>query len=667
MPRVFRASYTQAVPADAVPVKTRIKRRGRVVEVAAVQFRGPDGKRVVAPLTANGQRCRLTSPTWYGKVGGERVPLCSNKAAAEIMLGELLRKAQMEKASPSLANRFGPHLDRPLADHLGDYRSELTARENDPRYTDLVIGRLSSLFRGCDFHLPGDISASRAMDWLAKQRCGGPARDLPAGVEWFTRGEAAAALGMTPTAFRDAVKRLGLQAAGKGPARRFPRQSVRTVAELAGRGMSVQTANYYVSHLKSFCLWMVRDQRIPESPVAHLEALNADVDRRHARRELTPDELRRLLAVARESPRVVCGFTGEDRHCLYACAAGTGFRAGALASLTPGHFDLTGRTPTVALSARKNKSRRARTLPLPSELAGLLAQYLPGRPADVPLWGGDWAAKGEGAEMLRADLGDAGIPYMTTGQDGVPLYADFHSLRHSYITTLGRAGVDLRTAQELAGHSTPALTARYMHIHLRDLAASVEKLPGLLTPDSLPSHNAGAQENRADQISDPASPSACPLLVQTSDSRGGKETTADNSAGESPVGDAHSNPLSGCRLRLHDDSGGQEIGEAPPGFEPGVTDLQSARSVSQPPFPPTACDAGPGSLVLSLSLPPDLAQLVEVWPDLPPHVRAAILTLASAALPALPAGPEEPLDRPRRVDSPCLRGYSGGLTGGVGS
>ena len=38
------------------------------------------------------------------------------------------------------------------------------------------------------------------------------------------------------------------------------------------------------------------------------------------------------------------------------------------------------------------------------------------------------------------------------GPDG-PEHADFHSLRHSYLTALGRSGVDLRVQQELAGHS----------------------------------------------------------------------------------------------------------------------------------------------------------------------------------------------------------------------
>ncbi len=81
--------------------------------------------------------------------------------------------------------------------------------------------------------------------------------------------------------------------------------------------------------------------------------------------------------------------------------------------------------------------------------------------------------------MLRLDLDAAGLPYVVEGPDG-PLFADFHSLRHSYLTLGGRAGIDLRTLQELARHSTPTLTARYSHRRLYDLAGAVEKLPSIL-------------------------------------------------------------------------------------------------------------------------------------------------------------------------------------------
>ena len=92
-------------------------------------------------------------------------------------------------------------------------------------------------------------------------------------------------------------------------------------------------------------------------------------------------------------------------------------------------------------------------------MAGLLRGYLAGRPAGRPVWGGAWASDGKGAEMLRGDLAAAGIPYAVEGPDG-PLYADFHALRHTYLTLGSRSGIALRTLQELAGHSTPTLTAR---------------------------------------------------------------------------------------------------------------------------------------------------------------------------------------------------------------
>jgi hypothetical protein len=92
--------------------------------------------------------------------------------------------------------------------------------------------------------------------------------------------------------------------------------------------------------------------------------------------------------------------------------------------------------------------------------------------------------------MLRLDLKAAGIPYSVEGPDG-PLYADFHALRHTCLALGGRAGIDLRTLQELAGHSDPKLTARYSHRRLHDLAGAFEKLPSLLPgPAETPHHEA---------------------------------------------------------------------------------------------------------------------------------------------------------------------------------
>ena len=59
--------------------------------------------------------------------------------------------------------------------------------------------------------------------------------------------------------------------------------------------------------------------------------------------------------------------------------------------------------------------------------------------------------------MLRIDLDAAGIPYVVQGPDG-PLYSDFHSLRHCFISLLDRSGATLKEAMQLARHSDPKLT-----------------------------------------------------------------------------------------------------------------------------------------------------------------------------------------------------------------
>jgi hypothetical protein len=77
-------------------------------------------------------------------------------------------------------------------------------------------------------------------------------------------------------------------------------------------------------------------------------------------------------------------------------------------------------------------------------VAAALRVYLESKPAGKPVWPGTWVEKA--ARMLRTDLEAAGVPYVDQTADG-PLFADFHALRHTYITLLGRAGVSPKVAQ----------------------------------------------------------------------------------------------------------------------------------------------------------------------------------------------------------------------------
>jgi hypothetical protein len=76
--------------------------------------------------------------------------------------------------------------------------------------------------------------------------------------------------------------------------------------------------------------------------------------------------------------------------------------------------------------------------------------------------------------MLRKDLKAADIAYV----DDAGLYADFHALRHSYISLITQGGVHPKLAQKLARHSDINLTmSRYSHTLLADESEALNVLP----------------------------------------------------------------------------------------------------------------------------------------------------------------------------------------------
>lgn len=71
----------------------------------------------------------------------------------------------------------------------------------------------------------------------------------------------------------------------------------------------------------------------------------------------------------------------------------------------------------------------------------------------------------------------------------VPFSLHPHMLRHTYATTLYRAGVDLRTAQKLMGHSSIQVTA--------DIYTHLEQEDSLHVADKLNEYLSGKSENSA--------------------------------------------------------------------------------------------------------------------------------------------------------------------------
>ncbi|QEL18837.1 tyrosine-type recombinase/integrase [Limnoglobus roseus] len=453
MGSLLHPTYTAPIPKNA----ERVKVKGR----PCVRF-ASRGKVRTLPLSEDGTRVVKQAAKWYGQYVDadgttQRKPLARDKEAARQLLAEIEKK--VERRRSGLVDVTDEHARRPLLEHLDDYEAILRAKGDTDRHIVKTVYRIRSVLVGCRFAFPGEVDSSKVAAWLSALREGSTPAAVP---DWpaFTPAEAAEVLGITTHTLSIAVKRHGLAATGKSRARRLPRETVTALAAIAAEGVGPATQNHYLRALRGFFRWLAKGRRIALNPLDGLELVCEEVDIRHARRELDLEELRTIFAATRGSNRTFRGLDGVDRHVVYALAVTTGFRTAALASLTADSIDLAART--VTLSARANKSRKAKVQPLTPDAAELLAEYLRARPRRGRLWPGSWA--GRSADMLKADLEEAGIPYVVEGRDGTPLHADFHALRHSFLTIGGRSGIDLRTLQELAGHSTPVLTARYMHV-----------------------------------------------------------------------------------------------------------------------------------------------------------------------------------------------------------
>lgn len=420
--RVYRQTYTTKPPASATWTTRGVKR------CATWTARG--GKKITGEETDNGRvRVKITD-CWYYEIYERDGVWRQHKGVADKSVTEkAARKAQVTEdeirlgvSTPAAASGSA----KAMFEHLADFISYLRARDNTPVYVAGVESHLNEAIANINPKSVADFTPAAAIAWVdsvrSSSKSGAP---LPKGAK----------------------PRLG-----------------------------PTSCNHRLRALKSFCEWMVTEARADRNPMLRVEYYDEKSDVRRRRRSITDAEFKRLLAVAEASkPERVCrnhAPFGYDRVVLYTLAAYTGFRVSELASLTPGSFDLDGNPPTVTVSAAYSKRRRRDVIPLPDWLVGDLREYLDGQPKDRRVWPGKWHRRA--TKFLFADLVAAKIP-LTDDHGRV---VDFHSLRRTYITSLIRAGVSPKVAQQLARHSSISLTMDiYADAEIHERAAAANSLP----------------------------------------------------------------------------------------------------------------------------------------------------------------------------------------------
>jgi integrase len=255
-------------------------------------------------------------------------------------------------------------------------------------------------------------------------------------------------------------------------------------------GLSTGTTNQQLVAIRHFCNWAVENGLAAESPLRATKKLNARVDQRRQRRSLSDEDLGRLFEMTRLGPARF-GMEGERRALMYRFAYETGIRAAELASLRVGSFDLDLAAPRVTVSAAASKRRREDVLPLRPELARALVALLAGRRAWEKAF--EAPAHFRPTRALKLDLAAAGLAW----EDEEGRVFDFHAFRVQFISALVKAGVDARTVQRLARHSTPNLTLGVYTKLGRDAERSaIERLPCLAPGLASEDAEAGNVEQR---------------------------------------------------------------------------------------------------------------------------------------------------------------------------
>ena len=407
---------------------------------------------------SDGTKIRRKTRKWYITYrepdGTEHtVPGFVDKTATNQLAAQLEREAAQRAVG--MCDRFGGHRMRGLSEHVADWHTALVAKGGTDTHAELSANRVRRVFGGCDFKTWSDLSGSKVQAFIAD-------------------------LNVVPR------RKFNAELTSAGADQKSDRP----------RAGSIETRNYYLQAVKAFAQWMVRDNRAPDNPLAHLTFGNTRIDRRHDRRALSADELTALVQAAYSGP-VRYGVSGPDRAILYRVGVETGLRASELRSLTVASFALNAAPPTVTVAAGYSKRRREDVQPMRPKLAAELRTYFANRLPAARAF--TMPSRSNVVRMLRGDLVAARTAWINEAtdptdrarreassflkyRDDVGRVADFHSLRHTFISNLARGGVHPKVAQTLARHSTITLTMdRYTHSAMGDLQDALDTLPDLRT------------------------------------------------------------------------------------------------------------------------------------------------------------------------------------------
>ena len=247
--------------------------------------------------------------------------------------------------------------------------------------------------------------------------------------------------------------------------------------ETLGLGLSAGTVNNHRAAAVSFLNWCVQRGRIPRNPLSSLPTLNAQKDQRRVRRDLTMDEIDRLLAVT-DTPEM------RHRWIVYLVALPAGLRRKELTLLTWADVDF--EAGSIYVPASKSKSGRNDMVPMNDQLQSTLAgeRSRDAKPTDQVF------PSMPNIRTVYRDFERAGIQK----QDDAGRWVDLHATRATNVAMLLRAGVNPTLVQKFARHAKLTTTmAHYSKLGITDAAEVAVALPAFGVAVQVPGQSLAEQ------------------------------------------------------------------------------------------------------------------------------------------------------------------------------
>lgn len=228
------------------------------------------------------------------------------------------------------------------------------------------------------------------------------------------------------------------------------------------RGLKRVTQNYFMIALRAFLKYLIR-RDIPSLPAEKVELGVSDPT---PLKILDSDDLERLLSVPDTSKK-----DGIRDKALLETLFSTGLRVSELASLNKGSINLERKEFSVI-----GKGGKIRVVFLSDTAVKWLQSYLMLRhdsfkPLFIRFQGKlDTTDGGENMRLTPRSIQRIVEKYVKRA--GLSIKATPHTLRHSFATDLLINGADIRSVQEMLGHSSITTTQIYTHVtnaHLKDV------------------------------------------------------------------------------------------------------------------------------------------------------------------------------------------------------